>query len=239
MDVDKTKVLADLVVADARLFDGEDIAPEAAAKIVIGWQPVKIKSEKEAMEDSTPDIPDRWFSLEVGYGRGEYRLIDPGAGPGAQLTTKTQDRGMVTLYGNALLAGNFLAGASLGYSQTNNYSRLRKVDLIETKIVNQSDTMTQVTQRTITGREGEYREFGEFTVNADIMWVAGIFNNRVGVDVFARYTSPEGEENTFEPGIGFFVLKAGAPSRIVAGITAKHDDAEDRIKLGLAAGYNF
>jgi hypothetical protein len=158
---------------------------------------------------------------------------------GAELTTENQDRWMATLYGNALLAGNMLAGLSVGYARKNNYSHLAWVDIVETRVVSTSESTTQTTERTITGRMGQYLEFDELTVNADLMWVPGIFDNRVGVDLFFRYTSPEGAESTSEPGLGIFVLKDGAPSHIVGGITVKRDDTEDRMKLGLTAGYNF
>lgn len=222
------------------LFDGEDISPEASAKLSVGYQPVKHRTaEGVASDTSNGLVRDYWLTLEAGYRRGEYTMINEEAKFGSETSQEEQDSPSVTFYANALVAGNILGGLSVGYARENNYEDLSKVEAIDTTIVATSGSTTRTTAHKVTGRSGDYQEFDEFTVNADFMWIPPIFAKRLGIDLFVRYSSPQGEKDTFEPGVGFFIVEKDSPSRIVAGITVKRDDINDAVKLGFVAGYSF
>ncbi len=166
-------------------------------------------------------------------------MIDQDAPLSDQISYEKHDRPSVSLYYNALLGNNILAGISLGYARENNYTDLPKVDAIDVTTPAVYDSTTRTTESKVSGRAGDYKEFDVFQANADFLWVPPFFARRLGLDLFIRYTNPGEGDDAFEPGIGFFVLQGGAPSRIIGGITAQRDAEDDDVKLGFVAGYNF
>jgi hypothetical protein len=223
----------------ASLFDGTNISPETNAKLSFGYQPQKYKTASSAINGDSSFIRDQWMTMQIGYRRGEYALVDQNDATIAQASNKFQNSPSFFIFYNALFRGNILAGISAGYIRQNNYQTLKKIDIIYRTTIKISDTTTQNSEQTISGRSGKYTEFDEYQSNVDILWVPGICANRLGVDLFLRYAYSDLNQNKFIPGIGLLVVKENEPSRIISGITAQWDNESHNAKFGFVTGFNF
>lgn len=223
----------------ASLFDGSGISPEAGASVWAGYQPKHYKKNCDLSKAPTSWVRDWWLGAKLSYTRGEYVLIDKTKPLDEQAGKKSLDAPELALFINALTRGNILAGVQGGIRRTSNYGDLDEVDVIDRTAIGSAGTTERILEKKTSGRSGDYRELMERFVNADLFWVPGCFNNRVGVDGFIRYTYPDQGTSSFEPGVGFFILEKGAPTKIIAGITVQRDATEEKMKLGLSLGYNF
>ncbi len=228
----------------ATLFDGENISPEAGFNFTLG---VKGPLGPDIDETSEEDIQDEgkwkgtvrsdWIYVRVGYKRGSYNLFDGDRPFEDQLYTRHADLPSLGLFYNVLI-GTPMLGISVHYERANNYENLARISSVEYTIIG-SDGSTRILEEEISARSGDFEEFDLFAVNIDFMWVPDATRGRLGVDIFLRVKDGGDFNSVTEPGLGFFLLEDGQPNRIVAGLTGKLKDPDNKIVLGLVVGYNF
>lgn len=220
------------------IFDGDKVNPETTITVPIGYH--WILSEKPQREELKGFIIDDWFFLEIKYTSAQYQMFDSSRTFESQLYKEEMHVPSLALSYNAITSGNILFGASLEFGKANNYSDLTSKEVKTTTSVGDSASITRVTQTTISTKQGEYREFNQSKFNIDAMIIPGYFDNRVGLDLFARYRDASEHDSTYvNIGAGIFLLKDGAPTQIVGGLTFMRDDKKNENILGLVVGYNF
>jgi len=222
------------------LFDGDRVSPDTHAAISIGWQPINGKTEAEVQQGPPADRLIRlfWTTLQVGYTRSNYSLYDANKTVGNRAFEGSKDLPATTLYYNALLRGNFLLGASAGWSRVTNYGDLTKVKVTETTVIDTNGSTTTTSAKTIEARSGALTVAGQWALNTDLLWVPDATKSRIGLDLLTR-TTVNGGDTRISPGIGVFVLKDGAPTKIIGGLTIQYDPDDHKTKVGLAVGYPF
>ncbi len=226
------------------LFDGENISPEAGFNFTFGVKgPLGPRIDENSEEDVLDEnkwkctVKSDWIYVRVGYKRGSYSLFDGDRPFEDQLYTRNADLPSICLFYNVLL-GTPLLGISMHYERSNNYETLTRISSVEYTVTG-SDGSTRVLEEEISARSGDFEEFDLFAVNFDFMWVPDATRGRLGVDIFLRVKDGGDFDSVTEPGLGFFLLEEGKPNRIVAGLTGKLKDPDNKIVLGLVAGYNF
>lgn len=220
------------------IFDGDKVTPETTISIPIGYH--WLFSEKPGRQEPTGFIRDDWFFLEVKYTSGEYQMFDSSRVFNGQLYKEKMQAPALALSYNAITSYNVLFGTSLEYGKTNNYTDLKKKEVKTTTDVDTSGSSARVTESSVTAREGVYKEFNQTKFNIDAMIIPEYFESRIGLDLFARYTNSSEQESSYvNTGLGVFLLKDGAPTKIVGGITFMRDDKKNENVVGIVAGYNY
>lgn len=220
------------------IFDGQDVTPETTITIPIGYH--WVFSEKVGRIAPNGFIKDDWIFIDVKYTVGEYQMYDSSNAFDKQLYKEKMKAPSLVLSYNAVLSGNVLIGASLEFGKTNNYTSLKSKNIKTLSNIEISNSITRSSESSVTAKEGEYNEYNQTKFNVDAMFIPGYFDNRVGFDIFARFIDSSSQDTSFlNPGIGVFLLKDGAPTKIIGGITFMRDDEENENIVGVVVGYNY
>ncbi len=212
----------------ATLFKKEEVVPEAKMKISFGYH--------ELLKKKSGVISDDWLTFQVGYQRGNYKLFDPAMDYEHQIRKEKFDGFSAMIYYNMILKGSVLIGISLGIERQNNYQYLEKVEINDITTVSENDKTIRRISSTQELRQGEYKKNDHFLANFDILWEPDFFSGRLGIDLFGRYDSTKNQK-AFKPGVGIFILKKEAPTKVIGGIT--FEMVEKQLQIGLTAGIDF
>jgi hypothetical protein len=219
------------------IFNGDDINPETSVSIPLSYQ--WILSDKPGRAAPTSMFIDDWLIVEFKYTKGDYQIFDETKDLDGQLFKESMSStGAVVSY-NAILNGNFLFGASVEYGKANNYGSLKEKTVKTFKTVYEDDATSRITESSTLARAGIYEEFYQRKANIDLMYYPSFFSGRIGIDAFLRYSTDEQKDSSVNPGLGIFLLKEGAPTKISGGVTVVRDKKEDETLVGLVVGYIF
>ena len=223
----------------AALLKGSDVSPTATASVWVGYQPRQFRTVEEALKGKSGPIRAWWTTLKLGYVRSENVLVDESKPLAEQVTKKKLGSPDVAAYANALTRGNILWCLGGGLKRTSNYDDLKKVDLIDTTVLAAQGGETRTVENRTSGRTGNYAEFTQLYAAVDVLWVPDVIQDRVGFDFFWRGADNRGNGSQSEPGVTLCVLQKGAPTKIVAGLTAQRDASTRDLKIGLTLGHSF
>ena len=219
------------------IFDGDATNPETSISIPLSYQ--WILSDKPGKAAPTSMFIDDWIVVEFKYTKGEYQIFDETKDLDNQLYKESMSSSGAVVSYNAILNGNFLFGASVEYGKANNYQGLKEKTVKTFKTVYDDETTSRITESSTTAREGIYEEFYQRKANIDLMYYPNYFAGRIGIDAFLRYSTDEQKDSSVDPGLGIFLLKEGAPTKISGGVTVVRDKKDDETLIGLVVGYVF
>jgi hypothetical protein len=189
---------------------------------------------------STSKVVDDWILVDIGYSRSYFYLQST---PGATTDTKRFfDRYRLIADYNALFPiskVNVLVGIAAGAERRNNLDDLTQVTFETAVVPTPAGSATSV-QKTQGGFYGPYRQYVAAPIYTDILLIPTTFpdvlGSRLGIDVFTR--SNLAKFNRYaEPGVGLFLTKKDAPTKVYGGLSASWNDG--KIGVALVAGYNF
>jgi hypothetical protein len=216
------------------LFEKDDIAPEAKAKLSLGWQ--WLLSTKPSAGEESSLVVDDWATFQLGYSRAQYKLFDPTNPFAGQIQNRNFNGFSFAMYYNVLFRSNISIGVSLGLDHQNNYTDLKEVELFDRVTIYDSVGVFRATTKTEKMRQGDFVETNHTLGNYDIVWVPEFLGNRIGFDLFGRFDR-NNDENMFKPGVGVFIAEKGAPTKVVGAIS--FESIEGRLRIGLLVGFNF
>jgi len=219
----------------AMLFEKGNFVPETKITLSIGQQWLLSKKPDGTCRDNLL-IQDDWLTIQIGYKRAQYSLFIADNIYDNQIEKKNFDGYSIMVFHNILFQGNVLTGISLGYEQQNNYGSLKKIEVTDTKTIYEGEGQLRTTTQTQKLRQGDYIENNHLLANFDIIWVPDFLGEQVGIDFFGRYDGSK-DKKIFKPGLGFFILKKGAPTIVLGGIT--FESVEKKLRIGLIAGLKF
>ncbi|PYS81512.1 MAG: hypothetical protein DMF67_16550 [Acidobacteria bacterium] len=105
------------------------------------------------------------------------------------------------------------------------------------KLLDEGNTFAnQVRKQSFDGFSAIVAYNAQFKSKSDFVWFPAQFKSQIGLNFFTRSNVGQGDKN-FEPGVGLFFSKEGAPTRVIGGISISLRDGKARV--GLVAGYNF
>jgi hypothetical protein len=215
------------------LVENGEISPEAKFNLSLGYQWLL---SKETSGKTPGTIVDDWFTIRVGFYKGQYKLFIPGNDYEDQIQKKDFEGLSVIAFYNILFRTNIIMGISFGYERQNNYQTLEEVEITDTTTVYEGNGTLRTQSATQKVRKGDYLESNYMLANFDVLWIPGFIGNRIGIDLFGRYDSTK-DKKIFKPGIGLFIVQKGAPTKVIGGIT--FETIEKKLKIGLFAGFNF
>lgn len=238
----------------ASLFASQDISSDAGGHLFVIYSPVVVPAESE------PPSSIYWWALaRIGYRHGEYKLVtlESNATVPEGLRDETLQGPSAFFHGNALWREKFLFGAAIGWAHQSNYGELPQVEVTTVNPAPLDSTMTTITERTSTAREGGYETFGTVNGDIDLLWIPERSKHTVGLGGFGRSTFRFNRQPRLGFGGGLFYLgdlteKTDPPkeepkenffSKITGGITVQYkwdlETGRDDLKFGLVTSYNF
>lgn len=216
------------------LFKGGSVSPDARADIFAIYSFVKKKRGTVAEANFLSFLEGQWIGIRAGYRRGEYRMkTDETSDEASDISIpigfddKILNGFSVFGHYNAFLWKKFFMGASIGYANDSNYSKLPQIEVSDTQTKTLKDGTSRVEKKNFTGREGTYENFRLASGSADLFWIPSFPDTTEKVDnessdkknskifalgVFGRYTRRFGGTSissySLEYGIGLFLFES-------------------------------
>lgn len=222
------------------LFSSKIKVPEGGGDFFLGWHwdgnNQRDSCNRVHHEDENSA---RWFLFDVGYSRSSFYVSDT-AVP-IDNAKRYFDRFRTMAIYNNRPNGWFLYGVAVGAERRNNLDDLKQISFETTLIAAPQNTTTAVV-KTQAGYLGKYREYVAAPVYTDLLFilpekvkVPGV-KSRIAIDAFTR--SDVAAANRYgDGGVGIFVTKKGAPTKVMGGIAASWNGGKGRVAL--VASYNF
>ncbi|MBZ5636585.1 MAG: hypothetical protein LAO55_25960 [Acidobacteriia bacterium] len=216
----------------ATLFSSKIKIPEGGADFSAGaHDPFHWSSSGKVVDD--------WILLDAGYSRSAFYV---GSGPEPiDSAHRYFDRYRVVADYNTLLSGIVLVGIAAGVERRNNIQDLRQVTF-ETVLVPAPVGLTNSVVKTQGGFLGNYREYVAAPIYTDLLFmlppsikVPG-FDSQIGIDGFTR-SNVAAFNRYADGGVGVFLTKSGAPTKVIGGLSASWNGG--KIRVALVAGFNF
>jgi hypothetical protein len=212
------------------LFKSGQFTPQYSGSAFLGYfiEPLK--------PNSTDHTGDSFLiGVRVEQTRAKYFLAEGAAG--AMKTTNTIFHGTsaaahLNSYFHDRGIGSILAGASIGYGESNNYPDLEKVQVCRQV----SSGGNNVANKCDEGRFGGFATKSAASADFNVLWTQRWLENRVVLGPSANYNAAK-QSGRWNLGIGLFLTKDGSPLKILGGITAEHSAGAWRI--GLQTGLPF
>jgi len=221
----------------ASLFESHKPSPEAKFNAFIGRK--FLFSKKPNDQPTKGPLTDDWLTFRMGYRRARYKLLDEGNTFANQVRKQSFDGFSAIVAYNAQFKskrGPYIFGVTGGAERRNNVDDLDEVEVNDQVFTSLSGT----TQRSVVAKQtaltGTYKEMTAVPIRTDFVWFPAQFKSQIGLNFFTRSNVGQGDKN-FEPGVGLFFSKEGAPTRVIGGISISLRDGKARV--GLVAGYNF
>lgn len=210
------------------LFSSKAKIPEGGADFVFGWHPVHAGV-----------TTDQWALIDVGYGRSVFYVSDIPEPPDA--AKRNFDRFRAVAVWNRKFSDHLLLGIAAGAERRNNLSDLTQVTFQTTVVPPPPGGTTAITQ-TENGFLGNYREYVAAPLYTDMLFVLPArftlpgFGYHFALDGFTR-SDLAATERSADGGLGLFLTKKGAVTRVVGGLAASWNAG--KIRLALVASHNF
>ncbi|MBI2684880.1 MAG: hypothetical protein HYX27_01085 [Acidobacteria bacterium] len=215
------------------LYSDKPKVPEGGASFIIGkYNPFKLSAgplgEGKLAED--------WLVADFGYSRAGFNIAETGQ---TTYATRYFDRYRFMGAYNALVNGAVLFGVAAGAERRNNLDDLQNATF-QTALTPPSGPNSVV--KTKTGFYGNYRDYTAAPIYTDLLFVLPPkvhlpgFDNQIGIDGFTRSDAAPARRS-IDGGVGIFLTKKGAPTKVLGGISASWNDG--KIRVAVVAGFNF
>jgi hypothetical protein len=217
---------------NATLFSSKVKVPEGGGDFVIGWHQ---KTDPNAPL-STSSTNDQWALADIGYSRSSFYVSDTAVTP--DKAKRYFDRFRTVAVYNKIM-GRFALGAAMGAERRNNLDDLKQVTFQAT-VVPANGTSTVVDSKG--GFLGNYREYIAAPIYTDIVYLLpkvtapGFKKTSIAVDGFTR-SDIAAANRSADGGLGIFVTKLGAPTKVLGGIAASWNGGKGMVSL--VASYVF
>ena len=228
----------------ATLFSSKIKVPEGGADFVFGGHPTgsgaptsgKDRPPRGADADSAKD---QWALIDVGYSRSAFYVSDV-----AQLPDKAKryfDRFRAVAVWNRKFSDHFLFGIASGAERRNNLDDLTQITFQTTVLPPPSGATTSVV-KTQSGFLGSYREYIAAPLYTDMLVVLPAkvtlpgFGYHIALDGFTR-SDLAATRRSADGGLGVFLTKKGAVTRVVGGLAASWNAG--KVRVAFIASYNF
>ena len=219
----------------SQLLNGATPAKSGAFNVSVKKRDLLFKPPDAQHPENSPN--DDWLIFQVGYQRSQLKLIDTSASPLPAPTSHGFDGYTARVAYNALLKTahhDFLLGASLGMSRTNNMDDLNSIQVTDSQVSVTDGVERRASKDAVAAFVGAYKKFIGVPINADAIWYPGALSGRIGFDGFVR-SQVANAHRSAEPGIGVFFCKAGQPARPIGGATLSSKDG--KAKAALVVGW--
>jgi hypothetical protein len=216
------------------LITNKITVPEGGADFVVG------KHFLLSKDPLTPSrVTDDWLLVDAGYGRSYFNLQ---ADPNVAESKRYFDRYRLLADYNAILpvsTVNVLIGIAAGAERRNNLDNLTQVTFQSAVFAVPAGSQTS-TVKTAAGYYGDYRQYVAAPIYTDILLLPttwpDVLGARLGLDFYTR--SDIAAFNRYvEPGVGIFLTKKDAPTKVYGGISAGVKNGKGSVAL--IAGYAF
>jgi hypothetical protein len=192
--------------------------------------------------DPQKKVSDDWLLLDVGYSRSSaYVQSAPGSANSSQ---RSFDRYRLIADYNALFNTpklDILLGVAAGAERRNNLDDLTQVTF-ETSVVPAAAGSAATVQKTQAGYSGQYRQYVAAPIYTDVLLILpssitlpGI-GSRIGIDGFTR-SDVAAFNRSVDGGLGLFLTKKDAPTKVQGGLSASWNGG--KVRIALVAGLNF
>lgn len=216
------------------LFSSKIKVPEGGGDFVFGWhQKVDPKTPADAASTS-----DQWALLDLGYSRSAFYVSDTAVSP--DKARRYFDRFRAIAAYNKIV-GRFALGVAAGAERRNNLDDLTQVTFETTVIPAPANTTTSIV-KTQSGFLGAYHEYVAAPIYTDIVYIIpkltapGFKKTSIAIDGFTR-SNLAPRNRAADGGLGIFVTKKGAPTKVIGGIAASWNGG--KAKVALVASYVF
>lgn len=208
--------------------------PEGGADFVFG------KHFLLSKDPLTPSrVADDWFLIDMGYARSYFNLETD---PAVTYSKRYFDRYRLIADYNAILpvsTVNVLFGIAAGVERRNNLDSLTQVTFQSAVFATPAGSTTS-TVKTAAGFYGDYRQYVAAPVYTDILMIPttwpDVLGARLGFDLYTR-SDVAAFDRYVEPGLGIFLTKKDAPTKLYGGISAGVKNGKGTVAL--IAGYAF
>jgi hypothetical protein len=149
---------------------------------------------------------------------------------------------------------NLIVGASVGYSMINNYGDLSKVEIKDTRIVNDTGgntrNITNINSNGSVYGEGKYLVYGTTKFRGNLAYVPSFLSNRISLMIYPSINYSNVFAPMYNVGMGIHYLQKGHPSTSICGIFVEFNDisnAQEKtggiikrtLTIGLTASLNI
>lgn len=217
---------------NATLFASKIKVPEGGGDFVIGWHQ---KTDPNTPLNSS-STSDQWALVDLGYSRSGFYASSIAVPP--KQAKRFFDRFRTVAVYNKIVH-RFALGAAMGAERRNNLDDLKQVTF-QTTVLSANGTSSVVESKD--GFLGNYREYIAAPVYTDIVYLLpkltapGFKKTNLAIDGFTR-SDVAAEKRSADGGLGIFVTKLGAPTKVYGGIAASWNDGKG--KVALVASYAF
>lgn len=209
------------------LFSKGMVSPGVKINGVVGIQELFHKS----------NILDGWLALQIGYEGSSFKLFKPDSVFKNQIEKINFNTFRTSVDFNLKMGGNKLLGVSIGYRKANNYEDLDKIELTDTRIIQDSVSNTTRTYTDkINVRSGLFETFHQVPLKLDFYWTTKNNNPRIGFYHYWRTTINVSGKVVNGFGSGIYLLKKNNPLSSIAGITFEVNDVT-KLKDGFGKGF--
>lgn len=200
--------------------------------------------ERRAPLDKLFDLPElklrtpkfRQLAFQGGYGFKQYRLYNPAAAFDDQVYKKNFHSPSAQLIYFEQVKPRLLFGAGIGVRRSNNSDDLTEIEVRDFTTTTSGGTTREVA-RVRKALRGDFKQFTEAFINTDLIYFPKQLDTRIGINFFTR-SGLTGTNKGFRPGIGLFFSQAGAPTKVIGGISLSVAP-NGKADVGLIAGYSF
>jgi len=214
------------------LFSSKIKVPEGGADFVVGWH------QKINMNAPVGSTGDQWALLDLGYSRSVFYVSQTAVPPDQAKRAFNRFR-TLAIYNK--IWRRFAFGGAMGAERRNNLGDLTEVTF-ETTVIPAPANMTTSIVKTKAGYLGAYRQYWAAPIYTDIVYVVpkltapGFKKTNIAVDGFTR-SDIAAVNRSADGGLGIFVIKAGAPTKVIGRIAASWNGG--KAKVALVASYVF
>jgi hypothetical protein len=216
----------------ASLVSKGEFVPTVSASMVVGYRNWLFEPLRST---DTADKGEDGVFLEIAPSYSQFKTIDTSLAYDKQLKKDNFWGGMVAL-SYAARYHNVLASGRVQAERKSNFDDLKSVQVADERIVYSSTTQKRSLVTTNPYRLGALTDFVTYSARLDMVAIPDFFHNRIGLDFNLKMPALE-TDFTVVPGMGILLTENGAPSKVVGGLSVAFPD--DKISLGLIAGYNF
>ncbi len=174
------------------------------------------------------------FILSGGYSVSKYNLYNPSKIYSKQLTDtiyQGYNFGLSWCYlfpvGRNKLS-NIILGASIGLSRINNYGNLSKVEIKDTKIINDTGgntrNITPVQSNGDIYAEGKYLQYSSTKFRFNLAYIPSFLNNRISLMFYPSVNYSKVFAPLYNLGMGIQYLQIGSPSVSIGGLFIEFND---------------
>jgi len=219
------------------LFSSKFNVPEGGADFVFGWHPTGPDSPPQGGDaDRTTD---QWALIDLGYSRSAFYVSSVPEPPA--MAKRYFDRFRAVVVWNRKFSDHILLGVASGAERRNNLDDLTQITFQTTILPPPSGGTTSIV-RTHDGFLGNYREYIAAPLYTDMLVILPAkvklpgLEYHIAVDGFTR-SDLAAARRSGDGGLGIFLTKKGAVTRVVGGLVVSWNDGKGQ--AALVASYNF